>query len=453
MVKKLLQSACTISYPRDRLLIQLLDDSDDEEIAAGLQHAIDELNEQYPDIALHYYHRRDRRHFKAGNLNFGLKIAANILNNRTAGDSKEIIVSIFDADFIIPSDYLNETVHYFTAPEVGAVQTLLQYYNQYQNLLTRAQASFLMNLHRLEFGARSRAGHLTTCRGSAGSWRLKTIEDAGGWRGDSQVEDVDMSFAAQLKGWKILYLDHITAWCQLPVNFSEFKLQQRSWMKGIMEVFRKWGWAIVKTKNLKFTQKLLTLDFFLILSFQSVFIIIGHLALIPSYYFLNRFGHTHWVGWITIGLLVLLCLTHFPFLITELRADSAKNNMKIDNFRRRWVYPSVSVGLIPSIFPALTYGIFEGILGLKVYRDRTIKSNIADNQHRSAPSRDQKKILCRIYFFEAAMGIYSLLFLVWAFMVDEWALGIILSSLAGFYAVNVVISFKELVSMQNKASA
>jgi cellulose synthase/poly-beta-1,6-N-acetylglucosamine synthase-like glycosyltransferase len=452
MVKKLLKSACTVSYPPDRLLIQLLDDSDDEEISDGLQHMIDELNKRYPDTALHYYHRRDRRDFKAGNLNFGLQVAARELGSRITRNSKEIIVSIFDADFIIPSEYLNETVHYFTAPDVGAVQTFLQYYNRNHNSLTRAQSAYLINLHRIEFATRGRAGHLTTCRGSAGSWRLKAIEEAGGWRGDSQVEDVDMSFAAQLKGWKILYLDHIATWCQLPVNYSEFKLQQRSWMKGIMEVFRKWGRAIVKSTNLKFTQKLLAFDFFLVLSFQSVFIIVGHLTLIPGYYFLSRFNQSHWVGWITIGMLVLLCMTHFPFLVGEMRTDASKNNQTLDNFQHRRLHALVPVGLIPSLFPALTYGIFEGLVGLKVYRDRTIKPDLAGSKHKPAPSKDQRKLLCRIYFFESVMGIYSLLFVGWAFKSGEWALGCILSSLAVFYAVNAVISLKELVYMRNKAA-
>ncbi len=445
MVKQLLASACSVDYPHDRLLVQLLDDSDDPTTAADLSQWAAAIKADHPDMEITYHHRWDRRDFKAGNLNAGLAIAKQTLEQRGIVDTNRIILSIFDADFIVPVDYLNQTVHHFSSPDVGAVQARLDYYNQDVNLLTQAQALFMINLHQIDFGTRSRSGHLTTYRGSAGSWRLAAIEAAGGWQGDTQVEDVDMSFAAQLKGWRIVFLDHVQVACQLPLHLNAFKLQQRSWMKGLMEVFRKRGRPIWAASRLSIWQKVMAYDFFLILTFQALFIILGHLMIIPTYLFLKGFGHTQWLGGLTLGLLILFCFTHFPMLMGSVGRSSQSSPMAAKGFLKPIQKRLVAFGLIPSLFPALTYGLLEGLLGVSVHRDRTVKSADAQLNPTSGVSRGQRILLLRILIFEIAMSIYSLMFVFWTARVGEWLVGGIFSCFAVFYTISAGSTLKSLL--------
>jgi cellulose synthase/poly-beta-1,6-N-acetylglucosamine synthase-like glycosyltransferase len=444
LVKNLILSACKVSFPRERLIIQLLDDSNIEDISTQLRNFITELKEDRPELPLYYLQRPIRQGFKAGNLNYGLVEAKKMLRKRDDINTNNIIVSIFDADFIIPPNYLMDTVHYFTESDVGGVQVMLSYYNQNTNSLTRAQATFLMNLHHIEFGSRSVTGHLTTYTGSAGSWRLSTIEDSGGWQGDTQIEDVDLSFAAQLRGWKILYLNHLIAMCQLPNRYNDFKLQQRSWMKGLMEVFRKRGGGILKSPNLKLSQKILAIDFFVVLAFQPIFIVVGHLSFIPSYYYLKRLGCGELVGWTTLGLLILLSITHLPFLSIGFKGAPEKT---LSRNRSLWCLVQdkfVSIALIPALFITITYGLFEGMLGVKVERDRTTKYDPSGTGKYPVPTKAQHKILVRINRLEIAMSLYSILLVGWAFWQEEVMLGIVCGIFAVYYPLNALISFMNL---------
>jgi len=440
IVKQLVESAARVSYPKERLIIQLLDDSDIKEISMQLRHLISEVTGRQPDLHLYYLHRENRKGFKAGNLNHGIISAKEKLRERGVKSSSKIIISIFDADFIVPPNYLKDTVHFFTSEDVGAVQATIGYYNFDTNSLTRAQASFLTNLHLIEFGSRSIADHLTTYRGSAGSWRLNAIEDSGGWQGDTQVEDVDLSFSAQLRGWKILYLKHLTALCQLPTSYNEFKLQQRSWMKGLMEVFRKRGVAILKSPKLSLSQKILAIDFFLVLLLQPLFMIVSHLSLIPSYYCLKRLGCPELLGWITLGMLVLLSVTHLPFLSIGLKRAPGKVHVRSRNLWRFVHDKCVSIALIPALFVTLTYGLLEGILGVQVHRDRTIKDSPSGIFKAPGPTQAQLRILVRINRLEIAMSLYSIVVVGWAFWLGEVIVGLIYGILAVYYPWNALIS-------------
>jgi len=448
LVMQLLVSATKLSYPKDRLLIQLLDDSDKEKISIQLKKFVSKLKKQQPELSLFYLHRNDRKDFKAGNLNYGLKMAKAHIRQFGIYDTDKIIASIFDADFIIPPNYLEDTVHYFTGPDIGAVQATLAYYNYNTNYLTRAQASFLMNLHLIEFGTRSRAGHLTTYRGSAGSWRLSAIEDSGGWQGDTHIEDVDLSIAAQLYGWKILYLKHVSAWCQLPTNYNEFKLQQRSWVKGLMEVFRKKGGAILRSNKLNLSQKILAMDFYYILTLQPLFMVVGHLFLIPSYYCLKRLNFPEMIGWVTLGLLLLLSSTHLSFLSSGLRNVPDNANQEKRNISGFLIDRFYSVALIPSLFVALTYGLIEGMIGVPVYRGRTSKVDPSGTGKQPGLSPTQQRILFRIILLETLMSIYSLLLVCWAVWENELIIAFIYGILAICYPWNTFLSFANI--KQNK---
>lgn len=452
LVQRLVISACGVDYPRDRLLIQLLDDSDDPPISDALSRWIAAFRASHPNIELTYHHRSDRRDYKAGNLNTGLSIAKETLRKRGYIDTSRIIVSVFDADFTIPADYINHTAHHFLSPDVGAVQAMLDFNNQNLSVITHAQARFMINLHHVDFCTRSRSGHLTTFLGSAGSWRLQAIEAAGGWRGDTQVEDVDLSIAAQLRGWRILYLEHVRVACQLPANVSAFKLQQRSWMKGFIEVFRKWGGSIWAATHLTAWKKVMAFNFFLILPFQALFVILGHLLIIPTYLFMESLGHTQWIEELFFGLLILFCLTHFPMLMADVgRRSQLSPNIPLGFWKtlQKWV---AAFGLIPSLFPALTYGLVEGLLGVKVHRDRTIKSADTESHQPHGISRGQTLILVRIMILEFAASFYSFVFVLWAVNAGLWRLGGLLSILIILYAVSAWTTMIYILSSQTGRS-
>jgi len=437
MVKQLVTSATKLVYPKAMLLIQLLDDSDRQIISDELKQIVMEINEHDPSISLVYYHRVNREDYKAGNLNFGLQEAIQKILDTGELQPDNTIVTVFDADFIIPPNYIEETIHYFTNMEVGAVQAAYDYYNQNINYLTMAQASYLVNLHNIEFKTRSWGGHLTIYRGSAGSWRLSTIQKSGGWQGDTQVEDVDLSIAAQLQGWKILYLDHISASCQLPHGYNEFKLQQRSWVKGLMEVFRKRAGSILVSRKLSPSQKLLGIDFFLILTFQPLFMIAGHLFLIPSYYLLKMHDMADLPQWITLGLLLLLSTTHLSFLSTGTKQATITGVFR----RAAFVKKFSSIWLIPSLFTALTFGLIEGLIGIRVHRDKTSKVSPSIDKSHPGLSDNQKRLLRRIGLCELFMCIFSISFIGWAVWSNQVLIALIYGILAICYPWGMLLSY------------
>jgi cellulose synthase/poly-beta-1,6-N-acetylglucosamine synthase-like glycosyltransferase len=218
VVARLLDAAARLDYPRDRLHIQLLDDSTDDTSTLAAAH-IAALRQ----TGLHVDHiRRDNRAgYKAGALAHGL-----------AQTSAEL-AAVFDADFIPPADFLRRTVPYFSAnPRLGMVQTRWGHLNPGDNLLTRGQALALDGHFVVEQTARSRAGWLINFNGSAGIWRVACIRDAGGWRDTTLTEDLDLSYRAQLNGWRFLYLPDVVVPAELPPQMMAYKQQQARWARG-----------------------------------------------------------------------------------------------------------------------------------------------------------------------------------------------------------------------------
>jgi cellulose synthase/poly-beta-1,6-N-acetylglucosamine synthase-like glycosyltransferase len=220
VVDRLIETVCRLDYPRDRFEVQVLDDSTDETRGVA-ELAVRRAALQGIDIK--YYHRSDRSGFKAGALEAGLKVARGEL------------VAIFDADFIPSRDFLQRTVHHFTDPRVGMVQARWGHINQEYSLLTRIQAILLDGHFVLEHGGRNRAGHFFNFNGTAGIWRRAAIEDAGGWQHDTLTEDLDLSYRAQLRGWKFRFLPDVVAPAEVPVEMNAFKSQQHRWAKGSIQ--------------------------------------------------------------------------------------------------------------------------------------------------------------------------------------------------------------------------
>ncbi len=445
MVKGLIDSACRLDYPQERLIIQLLDDSDSKQISSVIKNHIQHLQDKSPELQLLYLHRPDRTDYKAGNLNYGLEKLEQYLTKRNEWEPERIIISIFDADYQIPSDYCKRIENHFSPPDVGIVQTYTNFRNSDVNDLTRAQTIFGDNLHLDEFSTRARAGQLSMFRGSAGSLRLLTILESGCWQGDTQIEDVDLSFLAQCNGWKVLYDDTISSSSLLPEKYNGYKLQQRSWMKGLMEVMRKRFFQIMTSKHLRFSQKVIGLDFFLILCLQATFIIIAHLTLIPAYYFWCSFGSSTVLNTVFLGVLVLLFLTHIPFFVRETDSELQiiKQNLQPKNLTVRTTF--FAFGLMTAMFVTLFYGCVEGLLKAAVHRDRTSKGS-GQNSMEGALSipLSSMNILKRINGLEFFMAAYSIFFIAWAFYAQELILGFVFSTLALIYPLNFYVSFQAL---------
>ncbi len=220
VLERLLRSVAAIRYPKERLEIQLLDDSTDETAALAAA-AVARHKAQGFDI--HYLHRTDRTGFKAGALDAGLKQA------------KGEFILIFDADFVAPPDILEKTLGHFSDPRVAVVQTRWGHLNRSFSLLTEIQSMLLDGHFVMEHGARSRSGRFFNFNGTAGLWRRAAIEDAGGWQHDTLTEDLDLSYRAQMRGWRFVYVQDVVAPAELPVEMNSFKNQQHRWAKGSVQ--------------------------------------------------------------------------------------------------------------------------------------------------------------------------------------------------------------------------
>jgi cellulose synthase/poly-beta-1,6-N-acetylglucosamine synthase-like glycosyltransferase len=221
VVERLVKSISEVDYPREKLQIQVLDDSTDETVKLA-----EATVAKYRDLGfdIEYVHRLDRTGFKAGALENGMKTA------------KGELLAIFDADFVPKPDCLRKLVDFFTDPMVGCAQMRWSHINGNYNLLTRLQTIMLDGHFVVEQTTRNRAGGFFNFNGTAGIWRRRAIAMSGGWQHDTLTEDTDLSFRAQLMGWKFVYLLDEDAPAEIPVEINAFKAQQRRWAKGVMQV-------------------------------------------------------------------------------------------------------------------------------------------------------------------------------------------------------------------------
>src|SRR3954468_23385005 len=217
---RLIEAVCAMEYPRELLEIQVLDDSVDETRAIA-ESAVRRFAAKGIDIK--YFHRIDRIGFKAGALQAGLKTA------------RGEFIAIFDADFIPTSDFLTRLMPHFADPGVGMVQARWGHINQDYSLLTKIQSILLDGHFVLEHGGRNRSGRFFNFNGTAGAWRRVTIDDAGGWQHDTLTEDLDLSYRAQLRGWRFVFLADLIAPAEVPVEMNAFKSQQHRWAKGSVQ--------------------------------------------------------------------------------------------------------------------------------------------------------------------------------------------------------------------------
>ncbi|MFQ5500898.1 MAG: cellulose synthase family protein [Phycisphaerae bacterium] len=268
VARRIIEHACRMEYPRDRLEIQVLDDSTDETVEIVRETCKEMQAQGHPVVLLH---RDNREGYKAGALEAGLKVARG-----------EYIV-IFDADFVPPTDILEELIDYFTDPKVGMVQARWEHINREQSLLTKTQAILLDGHFVIEHTARNRSGRFMSFNGTAGAWRRQCITDAGGWQHDTLTEDLDLSYRAQMKGWSFVYLPKVTSPAELPPEMNAFKSQQHRWAKGGAQTCRKLLPRILKSR---LPWRIKVEAFFHLTSCVSYFLIlILTFLLLPALYF------------------------------------------------------------------------------------------------------------------------------------------------------------------------
>jgi len=224
VVDRLLDSVAALDYPQDKMQIQLLDDSTDQTVEI-CRAGIERLKARGFDAE--HIHRTDRTGYKAGALENGTHFA------------KGEYLLILDADFVPKPEMLQKTIHFFADDKIGMIQTRWGHLNRTYNVLTRIQAMFLDGHLELEQTARNRSGRFFTFNGTGGIWRKSCIADAGGWEHDTLTEDMDLSYRAQLKGWRFIFLNEVETPAELPVDMDGFKSQQHRWTKGSIQVCKK----------------------------------------------------------------------------------------------------------------------------------------------------------------------------------------------------------------------
>jgi len=353
VVERLIDAVAALNYPTDKLEIQVLDDSTDDSVDLSAKKIA-----QYQQLGLNIQliQRPERVGFKAGALAYGL--------DRSAGE----FVAIFDADFVPDPDFLLKTIPHFARPSVGIVQTRWTHLNEDYSLLTQLQA-FGLNAHFfIEQGGRNAADFFMNFNGTAGVWRKSAIYDAGGWSSDTLTEDLDLSYRAQLKGWKFVYREDIGSPAELPVAMAALKSQQYRWMKGAAECARRLMLSVLRSPNVPVINKLHA--FFHLFS-SSTFLLVFMLAFLSVPVLYIRSLHPEWatayylINFFQYNLIILLLFYGIPFWRSHTQ-------------RRRWFplyflsYSSLMMGL--SLHNAIA--VIEGYIGRKTPFVRTPKFNV-----------------------------------------------------------------------------
>ncbi|MEM6345616.1 MAG: cellulose synthase family protein [Bacteroidota bacterium] len=419
VVERLLDAIAAMDYPRDRFEIQLLDDSNDETVAVSAK-KIAEL--QAMGIDAQHVRRPVRTGFKAGALAYGLEFAK--------GD----FVAIFDADFLPRPDYLRRAMANFTDPKIGVVQARWEHINQHYSIFTEAQAFHLDAHFTIEQFSRDVGGFYINFNGTAGIWRKDCINDAGGWEADTLTEDLDLSYRAQIKGWKFKYIDEIGAPAELPAEMGAIKSQQYRWMKGGAEVARKMLSTLWKS-NARVVRKL---HGTLHLLSSSVFVLVFMLGItsIPLLYLKHDvyYGKVDFLILPVSMLLLSFVSLGLMYLVTFSRRE-ATFGAALKRFILHYIpFLSLSMGL--SLHNSVA--VIQGWLGKRTPFVRTPKFNIHDKKDKSNISKvkyKSQKVKPSVYA-ELFMILYFTLGVGLSFHYQDYAMmPFLLMQLFGYGAV------------------
>lgn len=399
VMKRLLKNIAKIDYPKDKLEIQVLDDSTDESIEMTSKY-IKKVQELGIDIQ--HIRRTNRQGYKAGALKEGLKTA------------KGEFIAIFDADFLPTPNWLYETVPYFKDSQIGVVQTRWSHINRNYSTLTKIQA-FMLDAHfTLEQVGRNSQGHFINFNGTAGVWRKECIYDAGNWEGDTLTEDIDLSYRAQLKNWKFKYLEKVETPAELPVVISAARTQQFRWNKGGAENFQKMAKRIIISKNISIKTKIHGL---LHLLNSSMFICIFLVAIlsIPMLYIKNEYAHLKNYFYV-MSFFVMSSLIFFIcywYMYKNIYGNGIKNFLKyIFAFL---TFFSVAMGF--SLHN--TIAVLEGHFGKKSEFVRTPKFNIITLKDGWKNNKYIKKKPSIHVILEGMLALYFIFGMYSAFIVGD----------------------------------
>lgn len=402
VVERLIDAVASLDWPKDKLEIQVLDDSDDETVQL-IADAVEKWQHKGVDIV--QVRRPQRKGFKAGALQYGMDVA------------KGEFIAIFDADFVPEPEFLKQSVPHFDQDEkIGVVQTRWGHINEKYSILTKLQA-FGLNTHFfVEQNGRSQGGHFLNFNGTGGIWRKTCIMDAGGWKADTLTEDLDLSYRAQLKGWRIFYNPDTVAPAELPAAMSAIKSQQYRWTKGAAETSIKLLPKVLKAP-LSFGTKFHA-TFHLLNSAVFICIVITAFLSVPILFIRNLTE-----GWQTIMDISMMFLLGYVFLIVfywngfrEKREGFWKT--AIDFIPQMFMLLSVFLGL--SLHNAVA--VFEGLIGKKTPFVRTPKFNITDKKGSWKGNIYFKKKINPLTIVEGFLGLYFLGGLGLAFYFNDFAL-------------------------------
>lgn len=350
VVERLINSVCDIEYPKENLEIQLLDDSTDEttKIVAEI---VEKKKAEGFDIQ--HIRRGTREGFKAGALKEGMKIA------------KGEFIAIFDADFIPHADFLKKTLSMFSDPKIGMVQTRWEHLNGDHSILTKAQALALDGHFVIEQTVRNKAGFFINFNGTGGVWRRECIEDAGNWHADTLTEDLDLSYRAQLNGWKFIFLKDFTSPAELPSEINALKTQQFRWTKGAIETAKKILPLVWKSK-VPLRVKLQS-TFHLTNNLVFPFILLAAILNVPLVYIKNSGSHELYFA--VMSLFVLAFVSSFLFYLYSQKDIYTDWRKKIVLFP---LFMAGSMGFAVNNSRA----VFEGLLNRKSEFVRTPKFKV-----------------------------------------------------------------------------
>ena len=399
VMERLLDNIALMDYPKDKLEIQVLDDSTDETIETTRKQ-IEKLQSTGLDII--HITRTDRSGFKAGALKEGLKTA------------KGEFIAIFDADFLPQEDWLKRTILYFKDPQIGVVQTRWGHINRNYSILTKIQA-FALDAHfTLEQVGRSSKGHFINFNGTAGVWRKECIIDAGNWEGDTLTEDLDLSYRAQLKNWKFKYLEDVETPAELPVVISAARSQQFRWNKGGAENFRKMCSRVIKSDNISAKTKVHGLLHLLNSTmFLNVFLVA--ILSIPMLYIKNEYEHLRFYFYF-MSFFVMSTVIFFVcywFMYKEIYGSGFKKFFSYVGMF--FTFFSIAMGF--SLHNSIA--VLEGHAGKRSDFVRTPKFNISTLKDSWKGNKYLKKKLSSHVILEGILMLYFAFGLYSAFVVGD----------------------------------
>jgi cellulose synthase/poly-beta-1,6-N-acetylglucosamine synthase-like glycosyltransferase len=383
VVDRLIDSVCALDYPKEKLEIQVLDDSTDETYQI-VEKAVKRYSLLGYDIK--HIHRVDRSGYKAGALKNGLATA------------RGEFIAIFDADFVPRQEFLRKTIPYFyTDPKVGLVQTRWEHLNSEYSLLTRTQAFALDGHFVIEQDVRNKAGYFINFNGTGGIWRKAAIMDAGNWHSDTLTEDLDLSYRAQLKGWKFKYLNDVTSPAELPAEVNALKSQQFRWTKGAIETARKILPEVWKS-DIPFRVKIHS-TFHLTNNIVFPFILLAGILNVPLMYIKQQGGHELYFAMMSV--FVLAFVGSFLFYLYS------QKSVYTDWRRRILLFPLFMAGSM-GFAVNNSKAVFEGLFKRKSEFIRTPKYAINTKKDSWAGKKYVGLKISWVSIVEMLLAVYCL---------------------------------------------